>query len=417
MKYRIIGIIFFLTSGMLAQNSLTLQECEQQFLKNNLFLLASHYNIDAAQAQVLQAKIWDNPNFGFEVNAWAPGEEKKYFKAGNNGQKAAYIQQLIHIGGQRKNQIGLANANKKIAELDFDILLRELKFVIRQNFFAIYYDTKSINEIDKQLISLKELISAYSVQVDKGNVALKDLVRLQNLFLSLQTDRNALMTDIIDNRQSLGTLLSDENQAQIIPIPSKQELELYQKPLIAKVEELQKIAIENRPDLKKVDKIIEANSWNLKYQKSLSIPDLTLGAAYDQRGGAFNNQTNLTLGMPLPLWNKNKGNIQMAKAFVAQADLEKKQHLIAISKEVQATYQKYVEQKNSFEIIKSPIPEDLDKVYDGVYKNFSKRNISMLEFTDYLESYNQSIISLNRIYKSYINACEEINYVTASKQF
>ena len=413
MKTKIIITLLLFSSLLFSQNPMTLQECENQFLKNNLYLLANHYNIDTAQAQVLQAKIWDNPSFGFEVNAWSPNSEKKYFNAGTDGEKAGYIQQLIHIGGQRKNQIELAKTNTKIAELDFNMLLRDLKFQLRQNFFAIYYDAQSIKEIDKQLESLKTLIDAYSVQTQKGNVALKDQVRLQNLFLSLQTDRNELMTEIIENRRNLETLLSSEKNIDILPTPTDQEIAIYQKPITTKIDELQKIAIENRPDLQKAEKIIEANNWNLKYQKSLSIPDLTLGAAYDQRGGAFNNQTDLTIGLPLPLWNKNKGNIKIAKLLITQADAQKKQQIVEINNDVKSAYLKYVEQKNSFEKIKSPVPENLKTVYDGVYNNFSKRNISMLEFTDFLESYNQSIISMNKIYKSYITACEEINYSIA----
>jgi len=327
------------------------------------------------------------------------------------------MQEVIHIGGQRKNQIELAKTNTKIAELDFNMLLRDLKFQLRQNFFAIYYDTKSITEIDKQIVSLRTLIDAYSVQTNKGNVALKDLVRLQNLFLSLQTDRNELMNDIIENKKNLETLISSEKNIDVVPAPTTEEIAIYQKPITTKIEELQKTAIENRPDLQKAEKIIEANNWNLKYQKSLSIPDLTLGASYDQRGGAFNNQTDLTIGLPLPLWNKNKGNIKIAKLLINQADAQKKQQIVEINNDVKSAYLKYVEQKNSFDIVKSPIPEDLQTVYQGVYNNFAKRNISMLEFTDFLESYNQSIISLNKIYKSYIIACEEINYSTASKLF
>ena len=231
MKTKIIITLLLFSSLLFSQNPMTLQECENQFLKNNLYLLANHYNIDTAQAQVLQAKIWDNPSFGFEVNAWSPNSEKKYFNAGTDGEKAGYIQQLIHIGGQRKNQIELAKTNTKIAELDFNMLLRDLKFQLRQNFFAIYYDAQSIKEIDKQLESLKTLIDAYSVQTQKGNVALKDQVRLQNLFLSLQTDRNELMTEIIENRRNLETLLSSEKNIDILPTPTDQEIAIYQKPI------------------------------------------------------------------------------------------------------------------------------------------------------------------------------------------
>ena len=400
-----------------SQNAMSLQECESRFLKNNLYLLANHYNIDAAQAQVLQAKIWDNPSFGFEANAWAPNEDKKFFNAGNSGEKSGYIQQLIYIGGQRKNQIGLAKTNAQLAELDFSILLQDLKFQLRNYFFSVYFDNQSIAQIDKQLTNLKSLVDNYTEQEKKGNVSLKDLVRLQNLYLGLKTNRSDLMNNIIENKKNLEILLSDGTDVAVTPTPTPDELNNYQKPITTHLDELQKTALQNRPDLQKSDKIIEANNWNLKLQKSLAIPDITFGASYDQMGGAFRNQTDLTIGIPLPLWNKNKGNIKTAKAFISQAEIEKKSHEVEVSSEVKSAYLKYLEQKSNYELVNSSIPSNLETVYEGIYSNFVKRNISMLEFTDFLESYNQSITSLNQISKSYINACEEINHSTASKLF
>jgi len=87
MKTKIILTLLLFTGILFAQSPMSLQDCENQFLKNNLYLLANHYNIDAAQAQVLQAKIWDNPSFGFELNAWSPNSEKKYFNAGSDSHR------------------------------------------------------------------------------------------------------------------------------------------------------------------------------------------------------------------------------------------------------------------------------------------------------------------------------------------
>ena len=53
-------LLFLLLAGkMCAQQvagTLTLKEAEQRFLERNLSLIAEQYNIDMAQAQVLQAK-------------------------------------------------------------------------------------------------------------------------------------------------------------------------------------------------------------------------------------------------------------------------------------------------------------------------------------------------------------------------
>ncbi len=344
-------------------------------------------------------------------------EKKKYFNIGSAGEKSAYIQQLIHIGGQRKNQINIAKSNAKLAELDFSILMQDLKQQLRNSFFTIYFDNQSISQIDKQLASLKILIDNYSIQEKKGNVSLKDLVRLQNIYLGLKTNRSDLMNEIIDNKKTLEVLISDGKNQEVVPTPTKEELDLYKKPISNNVDDLQKMALQNRPDLQKAVKTIEANTWNLKLQKSLAIPDVTFGATYDQSGGAFSNQSNLTIGIPLPLWNTNKGNIKTAKAQVSQAEVQKKTQEVEVSSQVKSAYLKYLEQKSNYELVNSSIPTDLEIVFNGVYANFLKRNISMLEFTDFLESYNSSVLSLNQISKSYINSCEEINHSTASKLF
>ena len=114
----------------------------------------------------------------------------------------------------------------------------------------------------------------------------------------------------------------------------------------------------------------------MKLQKSLSIPDITIGAAYDQNGGTFSNETNLTLAVPLPLWNKNKGNIIAAKYSINQAELEKNSLAIEVIAEVKSAYLKYNEQKSGYELTNSNIAKNLETVYEGVYSNFLKKNIT-----------------------------------------
>ena len=67
-------LLFLLLAGkMCAQQvagTLTLKEAEQRFLERNLSLIAERYNIDMAQAQVLQAKLFENPVISLEQNVY-----------------------------------------------------------------------------------------------------------------------------------------------------------------------------------------------------------------------------------------------------------------------------------------------------------------------------------------------------------
>ncbi|OXE98191.1 cobalt-zinc-cadmium efflux system outer membrane protein [Flavobacterium araucananum] len=391
---------------VLAQKTVTLQDCESQFLKNNLFLLASQYNIDASKALTIQARIWDNPSITAELNAYNP-ERNQYFDIGKQGQKAFGIEQLIYLGGKKRNEIKLAQTNEKLAELQFNDLLRTLKLQLRKSFFTVYYNKKSLETTDNQLTHIEDLINSYTVQVQKGNIPLRDLVRLQSLYLNFKNERMEVVNENIEEQGNLKLLLnSTEN---IVPDVSKEEFDKYTKTIPFDLKTFQDDAIANRPDYLAKQKEIEANEINIKWQKSLSIPDITVGANYDQRSGAFNKEANLTLGIPLPLWNKNKGNIKYAQTILEQSKIEKQNFDLQLQTEITSAWNKWDESRKNYVVIKPTVNSDFEAVYNGILTNFQKRNISLLEFTDFMESYNQASVQINELKKKVILSGEELN--------
>jgi len=391
---------------VLAQKTVTLQDCESQFLKNNLFLLASQYNIDASKALTIQARIWDNPSLTAELNAYNP-ERNQYFDIGKQGQKAFGIEQLIYLGGKKRNEIKLAQTNEKLAELQFNDLLRTLKLQLRKSFFTVYYNKKSLETTDNQLAHIEDLINSYSVQVQKGNIPLRDLVRLQSLYLNFKNERMEVINENIEEEANLKLLLNSTES--IVPDISKEEFNKYLVTIPFDLKTFQDEAIASRPDYLAKQKDIESNEINVKWQKSLSIPDITVGANYDQRSGAFNKEANLTLGIPLPLWNKNKGNIKYAQTILEQSKIEKQNFDLQLQTEITSAWNKWDESRKNYVVIKPTVNSDFEAVYNGILTNFQKRNISLLEFTDFMESYNQASIQINELKKKVVLSGEELN--------
>ncbi|MBF4494288.1 TolC family protein [Flavobacterium sp. JLP] len=405
---KLFALLFLISLNqiVLAQKTVTLEDCESQFLKNNLFLLASHYNVDAAKALTIQARIWDNPMLTAELNAYNP-ERNQYFDIGKEGQKAFGIEQLIYLGGKKRNEVKLAQTNEQLAELQFNDLLRTLKLQLRKSFYTVYYNTKNLETTDKQLAHIEDLINSYSVQVQKGNIPLKDVVRLQSLYLNFKNERMEVVNNNIEEQANLKLLLnSTEN---VVPDVSKDEFNKYLKTIDFDLKSFEDQAIANRPDYLAKQKEIDANELNVKWQKSLSIPDLTLGANYDQRSGAFNKEANLTLGIPLPLWNKNKGNIKYAQTILDQSKVEKQNFQLQLQTEITSAWNKWDESRKNYTVIKPTVNSDFEAVYNGMLTNFQKRNVSLLEFTDFMESYNQATIQVNELKKKLALSGEELN--------
>ena len=75
---------------------LSLREAEKCFLEHNVQLTAQRYNVDRAQAQVVQARLFDNPVISLEQNVYNR-LNGKYFDVGKEGEAAIEIEQEIPI--------------------------------------------------------------------------------------------------------------------------------------------------------------------------------------------------------------------------------------------------------------------------------------------------------------------------------
>jgi len=152
-------------------------------------------------------------------------------------------------------------------------------------------------------------------------------------------------------------------------------------------------------------------------QKSLAIPNVTVGANWDQRGGVFKNQVGLNLGIPLPLWNRNQGNIKIAKAQLNEAAVQQTLQGNKVTLEVAQAVKKWLEASENYRFLTKNSLQNLEDVQNGIFKNFRNGNLSLIEFTDFMESYHSSLLQYYQFGQNLVNACEQINFTTNSKIF
>lgn len=401
-------------STMQAQLKLSLEDCETLFRKNNMQLLASHYQIDEAKAAKLQARIWEQPSINVDLNVVNP-QNKQLFDIGNRGQKAVQIQQLIYLGGKKRNEIAWNQNNVEQAELIYDDLIRELVFELRIAYYDIHFSDAKAERITNELQHIDTLLNAYQVQQTKGNISLKEMVRLQSLSFSL---RNELVQINITRKAFMGKVQLicgiDSNFSTAVD-DNINNATLLKSPLLPLPELLENIKNNNPAYLLKI-KEVENKQRLLAWQKSLNTPDLLLGTSYDQRGGAFTNQVNINFGMTLPFWQKNKGNIKAAQASLNKSDILKTYAERDLDIQVQTILYQLKEQQNLFRNLLET-GNDVQRVYEGIVDNFQKRNISLLEFTDFIESYNERLLNVQELKKQIVQQQQWLNYLANKNVF
>lgn len=409
--------VLFIRAVAVAQSpepvTLTIKQAEELFFKNNFLLLAQQYNINKADAQIIQSKVYPNPEISGDMIAYE-GQNNNYFPTGKQGNFAAGLEQLILLGGKRRKQIEMAKVEKKLAEAELTDITRNLQQQIWDSFYTLHHQQKVIEKYNKLLSRLQSLIESYQVQVDKNNIALKDLVRLKSVYVKINNDKSEESAVLIEEQQKLNILLGIT--ASTDTVYTTADATAYSDKGVLYDDVLNK-SLENRPDLNQAKLGVESANLNLSLQKRMLVPDVTLRGGYNQQGDAFNNQYNVGLSIPLPIFDRNRGNIRAAKINKEQQTANVSYKELEIKNEVLAAYQNYTRSVEEYKRIGILINDDFDAVYNGITSNFQKGNVSMIEFADFFESYNEAQTEVERVKKQLALAAAQINYVTGTNNF
>ena len=321
---------------------ITLQDAENQFLQKNFLLLAAKYRISEGDAAVIQARLYPNPNFSINQGVYNE-DTKKWFDLSSSGETALALQQVIILAGKRNRQIDMAKINSQISTYQFYDLIRTLRYQLRSSFYSLFYLSEPLAVYDKEIASLKILIDTYTDQYKKGNVAFKDLARLQALQFSLQNERLDLVKQAAEKEADLRLLIGDTGSRRIRPIADTDFIAHIDVGKLS-YEQLLDSAFANRYDLKGANAQVRLDQTNLALQKSLRVPDLTVGANYDRAGSYVRNFNALSVAIDLPFWNRNQGNIKMAQWQIDESRQLQSQAELQVKADIGKAYRECLKQ-------------------------------------------------------------------------
>ena len=405
-------LLFLLLAGkMCAQQvagTLTLKEAEQRFLERNLSLIAERYNIDMAQAQVLQAKLFENPVISLEQNVYNR-LNGKYFDFGKEGEAVVEIEQVIHLAGQRNKQVRLEKINKEIAEYQFEEVMRTLRQELNEKFVEVYFLSKSIAIYEKEVNSLQVLLGGMKVQQEKGNISLMVISRLESMLFSLKKEKNERESDLLTTRGELNLLLNlpEDTQVQLsLDEEVLQQLDLSQLSFADL-----KAIINERPDQKIARSTVNASRANLKLQKSMAFPEFSVKGNYDRVGNFINDYFAIGVSLSVPIFNRNQGNIKAARFSIQQAGVQQEYAANRADMELFTAYTSLEKATQLYQSTNMDLERNFEKLITGVNENFTRKNISLLEFIDYYDSYKETCIQLYEIKKNVFLAMENLNTV------
>ena len=389
--------------------ALTLPEAEQRFLNQNLSLLAQRYNVSAAEAQIQQARLWDNPTVSIEQNTYNPTTHRA-LDVTRTGESIVQVQQLFALAGRRRAAANAAQQAALAQQYTLQDLLRTLRYQLRTTFYDLYFQQQSLGVYDSEIRSFQHTVGQYQGQYEKGNVALKEVIRLRAFLFGLQNERQQLLTSIAQEQADLHVLLRDEQATSYyrpqVASPALRTLSLRTLPPEA---QLADSAQARRADVQAREAQLSQQQQNLRLQRALATPDLAVGYVYDRAGSYIQNYNALTLGVAVPLFNRNQGNIRTAQAQLEGSRLQLTQQQQQARTEVHQAYE-LARQADEVYQASGPDTGDFDRLIHGIEQSYAQRNLTIVEFLDFYESYKNNLVQRNQLRANRMHAFEQLNY-------
>jgi len=376
--------------------NITLPEADSLFLLKNQAIIAEKFNIDAARAQIIQARVFINPTLNLTQNIYNP-ERKTWFEATDAGESSASIQKLFLLAGKRNKKISLASLNYEKEEHSYFDLLRTLKLNLHSSFYSLYFLNKSLKVYDREIASMSALIGVFERQLLNGYVSKKEVLRLKAGLFSLENEKLGLLSQYSALQSDLNVLMHTVNTKFI---PNITEPEGKRSIDSLRLQALIDSAFSYRYDLKSAQWDVKISEANLRYQKALAVPDLTLSMGWDRNGSFIHNYNYLGLQIDLPFFDRNQGNIKTAR-FTNES---MKAHLVSEEDQVRAdviqAYSVLLENEKLYKKFDTNFIGDFEALITELIHNYEKKNIGLLEFLDFYEAYKQNQVQFNNLRNS-----------------
>lgn len=401
-----LSIGLFLMSSTNAQSTdtvLSLNEAKARLMRANLRLLASYYDISIAKANVIQAKLWNNPYFIFNGDVYT-NETNEYFAFRN--QHLLQLEQTFSYAGKHTNTVKLAKLGVEMAEKQMEDVLRSLLFEMSNTYSAAAALQEKHLLYQQVLKSYQSLLDATKMQLKVGAISVTEMLRLESEYLAVKTEALLNFNEgqkIFADLKTLLRMPADTSfyTEQITPI-----LAIEFDPV-----QLAEQAVQLRPDLQIKKVAVKYEERNLKLQKSVSVPDIKLAYQPRDRGSnyvrpyqGFNVETSL------PLFDRNQGRIKAAKLSVEKTTLEYDQLENQVRNEVFAAYNQYKSSSAGLANYQPELMEQLKDLNKNTNVNFQKRTIGLLQFIDQQRIYVQTNLLRIELKQIYINNINELNF-------
>lgn len=311
---------------------LTLEEAVQLAMAQHPTLLQALQNVDRAAAIRKQVTLYPNPGVGYSASE--VGNE------GEAGQQGGFLQQTIVTGDKLKLNGYVADWARVQAERQLEAQQYRVRNDVRSAFYALLGTQRRLEVLQRLHEVAEQGVQTAQALKEAQQGTMTDVLQAELDFGQIRILQQNALVERTANWQKLAAAIGLPDleprplEGQLIgPLPEYDWDQLWLR--------LQ----ETSPELRAAEAAVEQAAWQVHRQRRQPIPNLTAQAGVAHDYGSDSDIVNVQLGLPLPVFNRNQGNIEIAEAEYRMAQREVERVRLSLRKKLADAYRRFEQAK------------------------------------------------------------------------
>jgi outer membrane protein, heavy metal efflux system len=345
--------------------AISLNELLQYTLLHHPELKFYAWDVEGKDALVLQSRKLSNPELETELE--------------NAGIDAFSISlgQLIELGGKRSSRIALAKLDKNASVWEYEIKRLHLLIETGQEYILALKSQQMIDLLTESIDYAKTSYQEAQRRKNAGAASEIDILQTQKdlELVALERDKELnrfnsqlklLAAYAGDTQASFSHVMGELEKPNVIPEFSDLISQISQSPEITAW-------------------MIKAESYRLieKHAKAQNVPDISVSAGYARDNALGNNTFLFGFSLPLPLFDRNKGNITEAKINTYRALFEKEALELRLYDDLLINYTEFENIFKEIQVYSTSILPLAQTTYNEAKMFYAAGKISSLELLSY----------------------------------
>jgi cobalt-zinc-cadmium efflux system outer membrane protein len=391
------------------QQSLTWEQVRDKFETVNPTLKASQINIDESRDNEITAYLRPNPNLSVLADGtqlaphqgvWQPLVGTDY------SPNVSYLHERRH---KRELRLEAAKKATDIAGSQYKDQDRTLLSTLRSA-FVLTLQQKAILALAKANLDYYDhVLSISREQFRVGGIARIDLDRLELQRVQYESDLESARVALEDAKIQVLMLLNDHTPASQIDVRGPFE----SSDQIPPPDELRRIAIDTRPDLKAAGQAVEMAKTNHNLAVSNGSTDPTFSVWYTYNPSFNNPYDKHTIGMsvsvPLRIFDRNQGEKARTLLDIGLNERQRDAAEAHVYSDVDTAYANVQSNINLLRPYKEKYLAQAVRVRDTVTYSYQRGGASLLDFLNAESDYRSVEVNYLTLIGAYLTAVAQLN--------